>query len=64
MTGAAQAGADPRSEEIAANLARVRERIAVAARAAGRDPGELTLVAVTKTFPVDDMIWEGATAEN
>lgn len=46
--------ADPRTEEIAANLADVRARIAAAARDAGRDPGELTLVAVTKTFPVDD----------
>ncbi len=45
---------DPRTEEIAANLAGVRERIAAAARAAGRDPVELSLVGVTKTFPVED----------
>jgi PLP dependent protein len=45
---------DPRGEEIAANLAEVRERIEKAARAAGRDPAELTLVGVTKTFPVED----------
>lgn len=45
---------DPRSEEIAANLAEVRARIARAATAAGRDAGELTLVGVTKTFPVED----------
>ncbi|MFL6129790.1 MAG: YggS family pyridoxal phosphate-dependent enzyme [Mycobacteriales bacterium] len=45
---------DPRTEEIAANLAAVRDRIEAAAREAGRDPGELTLVAVTKTFPVED----------
>ena len=45
---------DARTEEIAANLAAVRARIAAAAGAAGRDPGELTLVGVTKTFPVDD----------
>jgi pyridoxal phosphate enzyme (YggS family) len=38
-----------RAEEIAANLAAVRARIAAAARAAGRDPGEVTLVAVSKT---------------
>jgi pyridoxal phosphate enzyme (YggS family) len=37
--------------EIGANLARVRERIAAAARRAGRDPGEVTLVAITKTHP-------------
>ena len=45
---------DPRSEEIAANVAQVRERIAAAAKAAGRDPDELTLIGVTKTFPVED----------
>jgi hypothetical protein len=35
---------------IAANLARVRERIAAAARRAGRSPGEIALMAATKTF--------------
>jgi pyridoxal phosphate enzyme (YggS family) len=47
-------GGDPRTAEIAEALAGVRERIRAAATAAGRDPGELTLVAVTKTFPVED----------
>lgn len=42
-----------RVEEIAANLARVQERIAAAARRVGRDPKEITLVAVTKTVPVE-----------
>jgi len=37
--------------EIRVNLARVCERIAAAARRAGRDPGEVTLVAITKTHP-------------
>jgi pyridoxal phosphate enzyme (YggS family) len=36
---------------IGTNLARVRERIAAAARRAGRRPEEVTLVAVTKTHP-------------
>lgn len=36
---------------IAENLARVRERIARAAARAGRNPDEITLVAVSKTFP-------------
>jgi pyridoxal phosphate enzyme (YggS family) len=36
---------------LSANISRVRERIAVAAQRAGRDPAEITLVAVTKTFP-------------
>jgi len=35
-------------ERVAQNLAEVRERIAAAARAAGRDPQTVTLVAVTK----------------
>ena len=36
---------------IETNLARVRERIAAAARRAGRRPEDVTLVAVTKTHP-------------
>ena len=36
---------------IADNLARVRQRIADAARRAGRRPEEIALMAVTKTFP-------------
>jgi pyridoxal phosphate enzyme (YggS family) len=39
--------------DIPANLACVRERIEAAARRAGRDPAEVTLVAVTKTHPVE-----------
>lgn len=35
------------------NLHQVQERIARAAERAGRDPGEITLVAVTKTVPVE-----------
>src|SRR5512143_3741475 len=35
---------------IAENIARVRERIAAAARRAGRNPDEITLMAVSKTF--------------
>jgi PLP dependent protein len=47
---------DPdRREELAGRLARVRERIAAACRIAGRDPGDITLVAVTKTFPASDV---------
>jgi PLP dependent protein len=38
---------------IASRLAEVRERIAAAARRAGRDPAEITLVAVSKTFGAD-----------
>ncbi len=38
---------------IAENIAEIRERIAAAARRAGRSPDDVTLMAVTKTFPVD-----------
>lgn len=44
-----------RAEQLAANLAVVRRRIAEAARAAGRDAGEITLVAVSKTYPPQDV---------
>jgi len=39
--------------EIAENVARVRERIARAAQRAGRRSEEITLVAVSKTFPAE-----------
>jgi len=38
---------------IAERLAEVRRRIAAAARAAGRDPAAVTLVAVSKTHPAE-----------
>ena len=41
--------------EIAENLAKVKERIDKAADVAKRDVGEITLIAVTKTFPVSDI---------
>ncbi|MDQ7904527.1 YggS family pyridoxal phosphate-dependent enzyme [Phytohabitans sp. ZYX-F-186] len=44
-----------REEEIAAGLAAVHERIGAACAAAGRDPGEVTLVVVTKTYPASDV---------
>jgi PLP dependent protein len=39
--------------DIASNLAAVRQRIAAAAAAAGRAPEEITLLAVSKTFSAD-----------
>ncbi len=45
-----------RRAELATNLARVRARIADACAAAGRDRGEITLVAVTKTYPASDVL--------
>jgi len=44
-----------RREELAARLAEVRHRMAKACEAAGRDVGELTLIAVTKTRPASDV---------
>ena len=44
-----------RRAELAANLAEVRGRIDAAARAAGREPRAVTLVAVTKTWPASDV---------
>jgi len=47
---------DPgRREELALRLADVRGRMAKACEAAGRDVGELTLIAVTKTRPASDV---------
>jgi len=40
---------------ILANLTSVQERIQAAARRAGRDPAGVTLVAVTKTYPIEVM---------
>jgi pyridoxal phosphate enzyme (YggS family) len=44
-----------RAEDIAAALARVRVRIAAAARVAGRAPDSVRLVAVSKKMTVDDV---------
>jgi pyridoxal phosphate enzyme (YggS family) len=40
---------------ITENVAEVRQRIADAAQRAGRDPGEITLMAVSKTFPAQSI---------
>lgn len=44
-----------RKDELAANLARVEERIARACAAAGRKREEVTLIVVTKTYPASDV---------
>ena len=41
--------------DLHARLDSVRERLARAARRAGRDPTEVTLVAISKTFPAADI---------
>ena len=44
-----------RKDQIAANLAKVEERIAAACAAAGRKREEVTLIVVTKTHPAGDV---------
>ncbi len=44
-----------RREELVGNLADVRRRISAACASAGRDPADLTLIAVTKTWPASDV---------
>jgi PLP dependent protein len=46
---------DERRAELAAALAGVRARIAVACDVAGRRADEVTLIAITKTYPADDV---------
>jgi PLP dependent protein len=41
---------------IAENVRKIRERIDFACRKAGREPGSVTLVAVSKTFPADRVV--------
>ncbi|GEP37131.1 YggS family pyridoxal phosphate enzyme [Nocardioides psychrotolerans] len=44
-----------RADELAANLATVRDRMARACGEASRDPGEVDLIVVTKFFPASDV---------
>jgi pyridoxal phosphate enzyme (YggS family) len=47
---------DSRTAELAANLARVEDRVAAACVSAGRPRDDVTLVVVTKTFPASDVV--------
>ncbi|MFL6238412.1 MAG: YggS family pyridoxal phosphate-dependent enzyme [Actinomycetes bacterium] len=47
--------ADARTERLGRNLAAVESRLEAACRAAGRERSDLVLIAVTKTFPADDV---------
>ena len=40
-------------ESITANITNIRTQIAAAAQAVGRDPGEIELIGISKTHPVD-----------
>jgi PLP dependent protein len=48
-------GGEARKAELAGRLDAVRARIAAACEAAGRASDEVTLIAVTKTYPVSDI---------
>jgi PLP dependent protein len=55
MAGAVTPQVERRRVELAANLAVLDDRVRKACAAAGRDPSEVTVVAVTKTFPASDV---------
>lgn len=44
-----------RASQVAASLAQVRARISAACQAAGRPADDITLIAITKTFPASDI---------
>jgi len=46
--------AESRAEELANNLSSIQGRISQAAGEANRDPADIHLIVVTKTFPVED----------
>ena len=46
---------DQRQQEIAENLESVRARITSAAKSSGRNSDAITLIVVTKTYPVEDI---------
>ena len=48
-------GGNGRTDELRSNLKAVRARIAAACQAAGRPADDVTLIAVTKTFPASDV---------
>ena len=44
-----------RAEEIASNLSTVKQKISTAVLKSGRELDQITLIAVTKTFPMEDL---------
>ncbi|GAB4104094.1 YggS family pyridoxal phosphate-dependent enzyme [Micromonospora taraxaci] len=56
MTDSSATARPERHAEIAAGLAQVRSRIADACAQAGRDRADVTMIAVTKTYPASDVV--------
>ncbi|MDG4840634.1 YggS family pyridoxal phosphate-dependent enzyme [Micromonospora sp. WMMD967] len=56
MTDSSATARPERHAEIAAGLAQVRSRIADACAQAGRDHADVTMIAVTKTYPASDVV--------
>jgi pyridoxal phosphate enzyme (YggS family) len=56
MNAPASAAQLDRRAQLAASLAQTRSRIASAAEAAGRPRDEVTMIAVTKTYPASDVL--------
>lgn len=46
-----------RKSEIASNLTAVTQRISTAAKNVNRNPSDIKLIAVTKTFPISDLLF-------
>jgi pyridoxal phosphate enzyme (YggS family) len=53
MAASSPASAPPSSQSLSVRLAAIQKRMDAAARTAGRDPGSVTLTAVSKTQPPD-----------
>ena len=55
MTQGTPSPGDARREELAHRLAAVQARVDAACAAAGREPGDVTTIVVTKTYPTSDI---------
>lgn len=52
-----------RENEIKENIGRIREEIAKAAESCGRKPEDITLLAVSKTYPTEDILFATKTGQ-
>jgi PLP dependent protein len=50
-----QPATEQRRTELATRWAELQQRVTRACQLAGRDPGEVTVIAITKTFPASDV---------